>query len=156
MGLRVASILHDIGKIAIPAEILTKPYGVSETEYSLIKAHPMVAYDILKEIRFPWRVADIVLQHHERLDGSGYPAGLEGGVILLEARILAVADVVEALVSHRPYRAAVAIDEVMRYITENRATLFDPQVVKSCARVFEAGFEFEEVEPHRRGDHALD
>ena len=156
MGLRVASILHDIGKIAIPAEILTKPYGVSETEYSLIKAHPMVAYDILKEIRFPWPVADIVLQHHERLDGSGYPGGLEEGEILMEARILAVADTVEALASHRPYRAAAGISEVMRHINEKRSTLFDPKVVASCVRVFESGFEFEEVGPHRRGELALD
>ncbi len=131
MGLRVASILHDIGKIAIPAEILTKPYGVSETEYALIKVHPTVAYDILKEIRFPWPVADIVLQHHERLDGSGYPTGLEEGEILLEARILAVADTVEALASHRPYRAAADIGEVMRHISENRSRLFDSKVVTS-------------------------
>jgi len=156
MGLRVASILHDIGKIAIPAEILTKPYGVSEAEYSLIKVHPTVAYDILKEIRFPWPVADIVLQHHERLDGSGYPTGLKEGEILLEARILAVADTVEALASHRPYRAAADIGDVMRHITENRSILFDPKVVASCTQVFENGFEFEEPGPYRHGEHALD
>ncbi len=156
MGLRVASILHDIGKIAIPAEILTKPYGVSETEYSLIKAHPMVAYDILKEIRFPWPVADIVLQHHERLDGSGYPAGLKEDRILLEARILAVADTVEALASHRPYRAAMAIGNVMGHISERRSTLFDPEVVGACVRVFEAGFAFEDAGYRPRSEDALD
>ena len=144
-GLRVASILHDIGKIAIPAEILTKPYGVSEVEYSLIKSHPAVAYDILKEIHFPWPVADIVLQHHERIDGSGYPAGLRGDTILLEAKILAVADAVEALSSHRPYRAALGIKDALEHIQKNRTTLFDSDVVDACARVFEGGFRFEDA-----------
>ncbi len=148
MGLRVASILHDIGKIAIPAEILTKPYGVSEVEYSLIKSHPVVAHDILREIQFPWPVADIVLQHHERMDGSGYPAGLKGDAILPEARILAVADAVEALASHRPYRAALGIADVLAHIKENRSTLFDPEVVAACERVFDAGFRFEDAGPH--------
>ena len=145
MGLRVASILHDIGKIAIPAEILTKPYGVSEVEYSLIKSHPAVAYDILKEIHFPWPVADIVLEHHERVDGSGYPAGLRGDTILLEAKILAVADAVEALSSHRPYRAALGINDALEHIQKNRTTLFDSDVVDACARVFEGGFRFEDA-----------
>jgi len=148
MGLQVASILHDIGKIAIPAEILTKPRGVSDVEYSLIKSHPAIAYDILKEIHFPWPVADIVLQHHERVDGSGYPAGLKGDAILLEAKILAVADAIEALVSHRPYRAALAIADALEHIKENRSTLFNPEVVEACVRVFEAGFRFEDVGSH--------
>jgi PAS domain S-box-containing protein/putative nucleotidyltransferase with HDIG domain len=156
MGLRVASILHDIGKIAIPAEILTKPFGVSDTEYSLIRAHPAVAYDILKELQFPWPVADIVLQHHERLNGSGYPMELKAGEILLEARILAVADTVEALVSHRPYRAAISVDEAIHHIGENRYTLFDSAVVASCTRVFGDGFKFEEIGPQPRTEHLFD
>ena len=156
MGLRVASILHDIGKIAIPAEILTKPYGVSEVEYSLIKCHPAVAYDILKEIHFPWPVADIVLQHHERIDGSGYPAGLRGDAILLEAKILAVADSVEALSSHRPYRAALGIADALDHIRENRTTLFEADVVEACVRVFEAGFRFEDVGCHPGGELEID
>lgn len=156
MGLKVASILHDIGKIAIPAEILTKSHGVSDIEYSLIKAHPAVAHDILKEIHFPWPVADIVLQHHERVDGSGYPAGLRGDAILLEAKILAVADAVEALSSHRPYRAALAIDDVLEHIVENRSILFDPEVVEACVRVFEAGFQFEDAGPHPSRELEID
>jgi PAS domain S-box-containing protein/putative nucleotidyltransferase with HDIG domain len=156
MGLRVASILHDIGKIAIPAEILTKPYGVSEVEYSLIKSHPAVAYDILKEIHFPWPVADIVLQHHERVDGSGYPAGLRGDAILLEAKILAVADVVEALSSHRPYRAALGIADALEHIKENRSALFEDDVVEACARVFEGGFRFEDVGSRPGGELEID
>jgi len=156
MGLEVASILHDIGKIAIPAEILTKPYGVSEAEYSLIRAHPRLAHDILKEIHFPWPVADIVVQHHERLDGSGYPEGLTGNAIRFEARILSVADVVEALASHRPYRPASAIRDVMSYLEEQRGTLFDPRVVDACLRVFEHGFEFERPASPSRAEHALD
>jgi PAS domain S-box-containing protein len=156
MGLSVASILHDIGKIAIPAEILTKPFGVSDTEYSLIKAHPAVAYDILKGLQFPWPVADIVLQHHERLDGSGYPLGLTEGEILLEARILAVADTVEALVSHRPYRAAISIDEALHHVSEYRSTLFDSAVVESCTRVFEDGFKFQDVGPQPHTEHLFD
>lgn len=156
MSLRVASMLHDIGKIAIPAEILTKPYGLSETEYSLIQSHPKVAYDILKEVRFPWPVADIVLQHHERLDGSGYPAGLTGSAILLEARILAAADAIEAVSSHRPYRPASSIEEAIRHVVENRSTRFDAQVVEACERVFAAGFSFEDVTPPTNGLYLAD
>jgi len=156
MGLRVASILHDIGKIAIPAEILTKPYGVTETERSLIRAHPTVAYEILEEIHFPWPVAEIVLQHHERLDGSGYPAGLAGDEILLEARILSVADVVEALASHRPYRAAISIDDVIIHIEEHRSSLFDPDVVAACTRVLQAGFAFQHDGPPPASELTLD
>jgi PAS domain S-box-containing protein/putative nucleotidyltransferase with HDIG domain len=154
-GLRVASTLHDIGKIAIPAEILTKPYGMSDVEFELVKKHPKVAYDILKEISFPWPVADIVLQHHERMDGSGYPEGLIGEEILLEARIIAVADTVEALASHRPYRPAVKIDDVLRHINEHRATLFDAQAVDACLRVFEDGFAFMEAGPIPEGRKRL-
>jgi len=156
MAVEVASTLHDIGKIAIPAEILTKPYGVSEAEYSVIKAHPVVAFEILKEIHFPWPVADIVLQHHERLDGSGYPAGLRGDAILLEARILAVADTVEALGSHRPYRPAVAAPDALNHIVENRSTLFDPDVVDACLRAFESGFRLEDTGSPPGGEGTVD
>jgi len=144
-GLRVASTLHDIGKIAIPAEILTKPYGMSEAEFTLVRDHPRVAYEILREIRFPWPVADIVLQHHERMDGSGYPKGLTGDAILLEARILAVSDTVEALASHRPYRPALTVEQALRHITEMRGELFDGDVVDACVEAFDNGFAFQEV-----------
>ena len=156
MGIRVASILHDIGKIAIPAEILTKPYGVSETERALIRAHPQLAYDILKGIHFPWPVAQIVRQHHERLDGSGYPLGLKGDEILLEARILAVADVVEALVSYRPYRAAIPIGDAVKHIEEHRGVLFDADAVAACSRVLAGGFRFHYEEAELRHNDTLD
>ncbi len=156
MGLGVASILHDIGKIAIPAEILTKPFGVTATEYSLIRAHPVVAFDILKEISFPWPVAKIVLQHHERWDGSGYPAGLAGDDILLEARLIAVADTVEALASHRPYRPAVPIEHAIAHVLKNGGTLFDPEIGEICAKVFEDGFAFEHDPERNIQDRDLD
>jgi PAS domain S-box-containing protein/putative nucleotidyltransferase with HDIG domain len=118
-GVRMAGDLHDIGKIYVPAEILSKPTKLSEAEYDIIKTHPRVGYDILRTIEFPWPIADIVLQHHERMDGSGYPEGLKGKNILLEARILAVADVIEAMASHRPYRPALsveaAVDEIKNW-----------------------------------------
>jgi len=143
-GTRVAGLMHDIGKMSIPAEILAKPSKLSETEFDLIKAHPQVAYDILKSIDFPWPVADIILQHHERLDGSGYPNGLKGEEILLEARILGTADVVEALSSHRPYRPALGIDKALEEIEKNKGTLYDPEVVDACVRLFSEGrFKFE-------------
>lgn len=143
-GLRTAGLIHDLGKISVPAEILSKPSELTEAEMSLVKGHPRVAYDILKEIEFPWPVAQIVLQHHERLDGSGYPQGLSDEEILLEARILAVADVVEAMVSHRPYRPARAIDEALEEISQNSGTLYDPEVVDACVKLLtEKGFKFE-------------
>jgi putative nucleotidyltransferase with HDIG domain len=117
-GIRVAATLHDIGKMPTPAEILSKPGRLSEQEFMFIQEHPTVAHAILKGIAFPWPVADIVLQHHERLDGSGYPAGLKGGGIPLEARIIAVADTLEAMSSHRPYRPALGVDEALREIRE--------------------------------------
>jgi len=156
MAVEVASTIHDIGKIAIPAEILTKPYGVSDAEYSVIKAHPVVAFEILKGIHFPWPVADIVLQHHERLDGSGYPTGLQGSAILLEARILSVADTVEALASHRPYRPAVAVPDALEHIVENRSILFDPDVVDACLRTFESGFRLEDASPRPSTERTVD
>jgi PAS domain S-box-containing protein len=143
-GLRMAGLIHDIGKISVPVEILNKSGRISDTEFNIIKIHPQVGYDLLKEIEFPWPVARIVLQHHERLDGSGYPQGLKDGEIMLEAKILAVADVVEAMASHRPYRPALGIEAALKKITENRGIIYDPEVVDICTRVFlEKGFTFE-------------
>jgi putative two-component system response regulator len=143
-GIRMAALIHDIGKISIPAEVLNKPGPLSELEYGLIKAHPQIGHDILKAVDFPWPVADIVLEHHERMDGSGYPQGLSGEEIILEARILGVADVVEAMVSHRPYRPAHEIDEALEEISQNRGVIYDPEVVDACLRLFsEKGFELE-------------
>ena len=140
-GLRLAGLIHDIGKINIPAEILNKPGKISEIEFNIIKTHPEMGYDIVKEIEFPWPVARIMLQHHERLDGSGYPRGLMNGGIMLEAKILAVADVIEAMASHRPYRSALGIKAALAEITSNKGILYDPEVVDSCERLFiEKGF----------------
>ena len=136
-GIRVAATLHDIGKMSTPAEILSKPGKLSEKELGLIQEHPKLAHAILEGIAFPWPVADIVLQHHERLDGSGYPEGLAGVDILLEARIIAVADVVEAMSSHRPYRPALGVEEALREIEQNKGTLYDPDVVEACIDLFE-------------------
>jgi len=142
-GLRMAGLIHDLGKISIPAEVLSKPSQLSDFEWGMIQAHPQVGYDILKPLEFPWPLAQIVLQHHERLDGSGYPAGLSGEEIMLEARILAVADVVEAMASHRPYRSALGIDEALEEISQNRGTLYDPEVIDACLRLLtEKGFKF--------------
>jgi len=142
-GIRIASLVHDIGKISIPAEILSKPTKLSEIEYNLIKDHPQIGYDILKSIEFPWPVAQIVLQHHERLNGLGYPQGLKGEEILLEAKIICVADVVEAMSSHRPYRPALGIDKALEEISQNRGILYDPEVVNACLKLFkEKGFKF--------------
>jgi PAS domain S-box-containing protein/putative nucleotidyltransferase with HDIG domain len=135
-GIYMAALIHDIGKISIPAEILSKPTRLNEVEYSIIKTHPHVGYDILKGIEFPWPIADIVLTHHERMNGSGYPQGLEGQEIPLEARILSVADVVEAMASHRPYRAALGTGKALEEITQNKGKLYDPEVVKICLKIF--------------------
>jgi PAS domain S-box-containing protein len=140
-GLRMAGLVHDIGKISMPAEILNKPGSLNETEFNIIKTHPQAGYNTLKQIEFPWPVAQIVLQHHERLDGSGYPQGLRGEEIMLEARILAVADVVEAMVSHRPFRPALGIEAALEEITKNRDILYDPDVTDICQGLFtEKGF----------------
>lgn len=133
---RIAGTIHDIGKISVPAEILSKPTKLTDIEFSLIKAHAQAGYDILKDIDFPWPVADVILQHHERVDGSGYPQGIKGDDLLLESRILAVADVVESMVSHRPYRPALGIDAALEEITKNRSTLYDPAVVDICLKLF--------------------
>ena len=137
--LRIVSTIHDIGKIAVPAEILSKPTKLSDIEFSIIKVHPQAGYDILKDIEFPWPVAEVVLQHHERMDGSGYPKGLSGDDILLEARIVAVADVMEAMASHRPYRPALGLDVALEEISKNRGRLYDPEVTDACLRLFKDG-----------------
>lgn len=138
-----SAMIHDIGKISIPAEILSKPSALNEIEYLLIKIHPQSGYDILKDIDFPWPIAKIVLQHHERLDGSGYPIGLKGDEILLEARIIAVADVVEAISTHRPYRPSLGIDVALDEIQNYRNTYYDPKVVDTCVKLFkEKGYTF--------------
>ncbi len=142
-GIRIASLVHDIGKISLPAEILNKPTKLSEIEFSLIKEHSQVGYDVLKSIEFSWPIAKIVLQHHERLDGSGYPNNLIGDKIILEARILGVADVVEAMSSHRPYRPALGIDVALEEVSKNKGTLYDPEVVDVCIKLFkEKEFKF--------------
>jgi response regulator RpfG family c-di-GMP phosphodiesterase len=135
--------MHDIGQIAVPAEILTRPGRLSPNEFTLIKAHPQVAYDILEPIDFGWPVAEVILQHHERLDGSGYPRGLKGEEILLGARILAVADVVEAMSSHRPYRAALGVEAALAEISAGAGKLYDTAVAAACEAAFLAGFSFE-------------
>jgi putative nucleotidyltransferase with HDIG domain len=143
MGIRMAGVLHDIGKIAIPVEILSKPGRLSKTEFELIKNHPQVGYDILNSIKFPWPLSQIILQHHERIDGSGYPNGLLGKEILMEAKILGVADVVEAMASHRPYRPALGIDKALEEISINKGKFYDAETANACLRVFkEKEFEF--------------
>lgn len=143
-GLRISSLLHDIGKISVPAEILSKPGKITLDEYNIIKQHCQVGYEILKGIEFQWPVAKIVLQHHERMNGTGYPSGLMGEDILLEARILAVADIIEAMSSHRPYRPGLGIDKALDEIINNRSILFDPDVVDASWDLFSRNkFEFD-------------
>jgi HD-GYP domain-containing protein (c-di-GMP phosphodiesterase class II) len=143
-GLRMAGIIHDIGKITLPTEILSKPTKLSAIELSLIREHVRLGYDILKDVESAWPLAEIVLQHHERMDGSGYPRGLKGEEILIEARILAVADVVEAMASHRPYRAALGLDAALEEIEKSRGLLYDSHAVDTCLRVFrEKGYQIE-------------
>jgi len=156
---QTAAEVHDIGKVCVPAEILSRPGKLSEVEFTIIKVHPRAGYDILKGIQFPGPVANIVLQHHERLDGSGYPSGLSGKDILLEARILGVADVVEAMASHRPYRPPRGLDLALEEISRGKGRLYDPRVVDACLHLFATGgFEFDrdtngmEPEPLQRAD----
>jgi len=143
-GIRIASLIHDIGKIGLPTEILSKPTRLTDIEFSLIKEHSQIGYDILKSIDFSYPVAQIVLQHQERLNGSGYPQGLKGEDILLEAKIICVADVVEAMSSHRPYRPALGIEKALEEISQNKGILYDPEIVDVCLKLFkEKGFKFE-------------
>ncbi|MBE3125648.1 MAG: HD domain-containing protein [Acidobacteria bacterium] len=138
-GLRLAGIIHDIGKIAVPTEIMTKHGRLTKTEFKLIKDHPRVGYEMIKDIAFPWPVAHIILQHHERLDGSGYPEGLVGDAILLEARILAVADIIEAICSLRPYRPALGLEKGLEEARKGRGILYDTRVVDVCIKLFRDG-----------------
>jgi HD-GYP domain-containing protein (c-di-GMP phosphodiesterase class II) len=135
-GIRMAGSIHDIGKLSIPAEILVKPTKLTNLEFSLIKEHPQNGYEMLKDVESPWPLAQIVYQHHERMNGSGYPRNLKGDEILLEARIMAVADVVEAMASHRPYRAALGIEIALEEIEKNKGILYDDVVVDACLRLF--------------------
>jgi PAS domain S-box-containing protein/putative nucleotidyltransferase with HDIG domain len=141
-GVRMAGSIHDIGKLSVPAEILSKPTKLSELEFSLIKEHAVKGFEMLKDVQSPWPLAEIVYQHHERMDGSGYPRGLKGEEILMEARILVVADVVESMASHRPYRPARGIDAALDEILKNSGILYDAAVADACRRLFlEKGFQ---------------
>jgi PAS domain S-box-containing protein len=145
-GIDKAGLGHDIGKVSVPAEILMKPTRLSAAEYLILRTHPRVSYDILKEIEFSQPIATIVLQHHERLDGSGYPLGISGHEILVEARIMAIADVVEAMSSHRPYRPALGIGKALAEINTQRGILYDPDAVHVCSNLFtQKRFEFEAI-----------
>ena len=142
-GVRFASLVHDVGKINLSTEIVSKPSKLVEVEFNLIKNHPKIGYDILKKVDFPWPIAEIVFQHQEKIDGSGYPRGLKGDEILIEAKILGVANVVEATSSYKSYRPALSIDESLAEISKNKNILFDPEVVDTCLKLFkEKGFRF--------------
>ncbi|MBN2220535.1 MAG: CHASE domain-containing protein [Kosmotogaceae bacterium] len=141
-GLRLSAMIHDVGKIQVPAEILSTPRRLTDLEFDLIKLHPTAGHELFKDIEFPWPVADAIYQHHERLDGSGYPEGISGEKIILEARIIAVADVVEAISSHRPYRPSLGIDVALDEIRKGKGRLFDPEVVDACLELFDEGFSF--------------
>ncbi|MBF0555302.1 MAG: HD-GYP domain-containing protein [Nitrospirae bacterium] len=141
-GIRMAASIHDVGKIYVPSEILSKPGKLLDVEFNLLKHHSQIGHDILKDVDFPWPVVKVILQHHERMDGSGYPSGLKGDEILIEARIICVADVVEAMSNHRPYRPALGIDKALGEISANSAVLYDKDVVEACLAVFNKGFSF--------------
>ncbi len=142
--LRLAGLIHDLGKVSIPEKILSKPAKLTKMEYKLIQTHSQKGHDILKYIDFPWPLAEIVLQHHERLNGSGYPRGLKGKAISSEAQILMVADVVEAMASYRPYRPALGVEAVLEEIEKNKGILYDSQVVEVCLGLFiEKGYKFD-------------
>lgn len=141
-GLRIAGLVHDIGKISIPAEYLTKPTRLTQSEYQILQTHPGNGYDILKNVDFPWPIAEVAHQHHERIDGSGYPRGLKGDEILLEARIVAVADVIESMATSRPYRHALGIDKALAEIENNAGRLYDVQVASAALKLFrEKGYQ---------------
>lgn len=135
-GIGFAATIHDLGKIHIPAEILAKPGRLTDIEYKLIQTHPQAGYEIIKDVRFPWPIAQIILQHHEHLDGSGYPQGLKGEEILLGARIITVADVIEAISSHRPYRSAMGIEVALDEVAKGRGIRYDAAVVDACLKLF--------------------
>ena len=135
-GIRMAGSIHDIGKLSIPSEILSKPSKLTDIEYLIVKQHCRNGYEILKDVESPWPLAEVVYQHHERMDGSGYPRNLKGDDILMEARIMAVADVIEAMVSHRPYRSALGMDKTLEEIEKNKGSLYDPAVADACLRLF--------------------
>jgi putative nucleotidyltransferase with HDIG domain len=141
-GIRMAGSIHDIGKLSIPAEILSKPTKLTDIEFSLIKEHSRSGYEMLKNVESQWPLAQIVYQHHERMDGSGYPRNLKGDEILIEARIMAVADVVEAMASHRPYRPALGIEAALEEIKKNKGKFYDDDVANACLRLFrEKGYQ---------------
>ena len=142
-GIKIASLVHDIGKVNLPTEIVRKPGKLIEVEFNLLKNHPKISYDLLKKVDFPWPIAEIVFQHQEKIDGSGYPRGLKVDEICIEAKILGVANVVEAMSSYKSYRPALSIDEALAEIVENKNILFDPGVVDTCVKLFkEKGFKF--------------
>lgn len=141
-GIEITAKIHDIGKVAVPSEILTRPGKITEMEYSVIKQHCDVGYNILKNIKSQWPIADIVRQHHEHLDGTGYPLGLKGDEICMESRVITVADIVEAINSHRPYRPSLGIDVAMKAINEFKGVRYDAEVVEACERVVAQGFTF--------------
>jgi PAS domain S-box-containing protein len=144
-GIHLASIIHDIGKIYVPIEILSKPAKLSEIEFDIVKTHPDTAYEILKDVDFPWPIANIIRQHHERINGAGYPLGLKGDEILLEAKIIGVADVTESMISFRPYRSALGVKKAVEELQANRGILYDPEATDVCVKLFaEEGFKFEE------------
>ena len=145
-GLRVAGVIHDIGKISVPRQLLVKPTRLTDLEMDLIRGHAEAGFIVLRDIEFPWPVARVVHEHHERMDGSGYPQGLAGDQLLLESRVLAVADVVESMAAHRPYRPALGVDVALTEIRKNRGTLYDPDVVDACCRLFdEKGYKLPEL-----------
>jgi putative nucleotidyltransferase with HDIG domain len=135
-GIRLAGSIHDIGKLSVPAEILSKPTKLTDLEFSLIKEHSLIGYEMLKDVESPWQLAQIVYQHHERMNGSGYPRNLKGDEILIEARIMAVADVVESMASHRPYRPSLGIEAALEEIEKNKGILYDDAVADVCLRLF--------------------
>lgn len=139
-GIQLGGMIHDIGKIGVPAEILSKPSRLSTTEYKLIQNHAELGFNILKDVKFPWPIAEIAHQHHERIDGSGYPNGLKGEDILLEARIIAVADTVESMASYRPYRPALGLQPAIDEIKKNRGILYDANAVDACLDILQSGY----------------
>ena len=147
-GTCIAGLLHDIGKLVVPSEILTKPGKLNQSEFGIVKSHPQISYDILELIEFPWPVTQAIPQHYERLDGSGYPDGLAGESIILDAKILGVADVVEAMSSHRPYRPSRGQELALKEISDGKDVLYDPTVVDACLRLFQnKRGEFEQLLP---------